>query len=50
MFKALLLAAWHDLSDVKLAEALEDRSGVSVAFRAASPRRNAPPSCVSAGS
>jgi IS5 family transposase len=25
MFKALLLAVWHDLSDVKLAEALEDR-------------------------
>ncbi|WP_338146685.1 transposase [Neoroseomonas alkaliterrae] len=24
MFKALLLAVWHDLSDVKLAEALED--------------------------
>ncbi len=26
MFKALLLAAWHDLSDVKLAEALDDRA------------------------
>jgi IS5 family transposase len=26
MFKALLLAVWHDLSDVKLAEALEDRA------------------------
>ena len=26
LFKALLLAVWHDLSDVKLAEALEDRS------------------------
>jgi len=26
MFKALLLAMWHDLSDVKLAEALEDRA------------------------
>lgn len=25
MFKALLLAVWHDLSDVKLAEALDDR-------------------------
>ena len=24
MFKALLLAVWHDVSDVKLAEALED--------------------------
>ena len=26
MFRALLLAVWHDLSDVKLAEALEDRA------------------------
>jgi len=26
MFKALLLAVWHDLSDVKLADALEDRA------------------------
>ena len=26
MFKALLLATWHDLSDVMLAEALEDRA------------------------
>ena len=26
MFKALLLATWHDLSDVKLAEALDDRA------------------------
>jgi len=26
MFKALLLAVWHDLSNVKLAEALEDRA------------------------
>jgi transposase, IS5 family len=26
LFKALLIAVWHDLSDVKLAEALEDRS------------------------
>jgi transposase, IS5 family len=26
MFKALLLAVWHDLSDLKLAEALEDRA------------------------
>jgi transposase, IS5 family len=26
MFKAVLLAVWHDLSDVKLAEALEDRA------------------------
>jgi IS5 family transposase len=26
MFQALLLAVWHDLSDVRLAEALEDRA------------------------
>jgi transposase, IS5 family len=26
MFKALLLAVWHDLSDVRLAEALNDRA------------------------
>jgi IS5 family transposase len=26
MFKALLLAVWHDLSDVKRSEALEDRA------------------------
>ncbi|MBD0274630.1 MAG: transposase, partial [Acetobacteraceae bacterium] len=26
LFKALLIAVWHDLSDVKLAEALDDRS------------------------
>src|SRR5215204_5013418 len=26
LFKALLLAAWYDLSDVKLAEALDDRA------------------------
>ena len=26
LFKALLLAVWYDLSDVKLAEALEDRA------------------------
>jgi transposase, IS5 family len=26
LFRALLLAIWHDLSDVKLAEALEDRA------------------------
>ena len=28
-FKALLLAVWHDLSDVKLAEALEGRASFS---------------------
>ena len=26
LFKALLIAVWHDLSDVKLAEALDDRA------------------------
>ena len=26
LFKAMLLAVWYDLSDVKLAEALDDRS------------------------
>src|SRR5215203_5761805 len=26
LFRALLLATWHDLSDVRLAEALEDRA------------------------
>jgi IS5 family transposase len=26
MFRALLLSIWYDLSDVKLAEALDDRS------------------------
>ena len=51
MFKALLLAVWHDLSDVKLAEALEDRAsfGVSAASRAPRRRRSAPLSCASAG-
>jgi len=26
MFEALLIAVWHDLSDVKLVEALDDRA------------------------
>ena len=26
LFRALLLAMWHDLSDVRLAEALDDRA------------------------
>ncbi|MBP0575473.1 transposase, partial [Mycobacterium tuberculosis] len=26
LFKAMMLAVWYDLSDVKLAEALDDRS------------------------
>jgi IS5 family transposase len=50
MFRALRLAIWHDLSDVKLAEALDDRasSAGSAAFPAASPRPSAPPSSASA--
>ena len=31
LFKALLLAMWHDLSDVKLSEALEEHTGRSLA-------------------
>ena len=34
LFKALLLAVWYDLSDVKLAEALDDRGGVFFAHGA----------------
>ena len=45
MFKALLLAVWHDLSDVKLAEALEDRAGLrrfcGFAAHEATPERSA---------
>ena len=29
LFKALLIAVWYDLSDVKLAEALDDRAPLS---------------------
>jgi transposase, IS5 family len=32
MFKALLLSVWYDLSDVKLAEALDHHFGGSAAF------------------
>jgi len=39
MFKALLLAAWYDLSDVALAEALCNRTS----FRRVSARPNQPP-------
>src|SRR3954454_19506335 len=35
LFKALLLATWHDLSDVRMAEALDDRAS----FRRSSFRR-----------
>jgi IS5 family transposase len=45
MFKALLLAVWHDLSDVKLAEALEDRASFrrfcGFAVHEATPERTA---------
>jgi IS5 family transposase len=45
MFKALLLAVWHDLSDVKLAEALEDRASFrrfcGFAAQEATPERTA---------
>lgn len=45
MFKALLLAVWYDLSDVKLAEALEDRASFrrfcGFAAREATPERTA---------
>ncbi len=45
MFKALPLAVWHDLSDVKLAEALEDcaslRRFCGFAAREATPERTA---------
>ena len=61
LFRALLLAIWHDLSDVKLAEALAQQSGdplrryrprtgpASGAFAASpppKPRPSAPPSYV----
>lgn len=45
MFKALLLAVWYDLSDVKLADALEDRASFrrfcGFAAREATPERTA---------
>ena len=33
MFKALLLSVWYDLSDVKLAEALDDRASFRTLLR-----------------
>jgi transposase, IS5 family len=36
MFKALLLSVWYDLSDVKLAEVLDDRAS----FRTWAPPKN----------
>ena len=43
LFKALLLAVWYDLSDVKLAEALDDppRSVASAGLRRRSQRQSA---------
>ena len=35
MFKALLLSVWHDLSDVRLAEALDDWAGKGAFFEVA---------------
>jgi IS5 family transposase len=50
LFRAVLLAVWHDLSDVKLAEALGDRVSFRrfCASRLPSRRRNVLRSCVSA--
>src|SRR5215213_4834330 len=46
LFKALLLSVWYDLSDVKLAEALDDRTSfrLSAGLRLMSPRQSARPS------
>lgn len=33
LFRALLLATWHDLSDVRLAEALDDRASFRLISR-----------------
>ena len=42
MFKALLLATWHNLSDVALAEALSDRASFRRFLPAAKQRPSAP--------
>src|ERR1700685_1148875 len=46
LFKAMLLAMWYDLSDVKLAEALDDRASFRryCGFSGDEIRRSAPPS------
>ena len=46
LFKAMLLAMWYDLSDVKFAEALDDRASFEAiaGSRGMKPRRSAPPS------
>ena len=41
LFKALLLAVWYDLSDVKLAEALDDRASFRRISRVRRPRAHA---------
>jgi len=47
MFKALLLSVWQDLSDMKLAEALDDRASFRRFCGSRAPRRprSAPASC-----
>lgn len=51
MFKALLLAVRHDLSEVRLVEALEDRASFRrfYGFSGTGRRRSAPRLCGSAG-
>ncbi|MFC7544579.1 hypothetical protein ACFQU2_41440 [Siccirubricoccus deserti] len=51
-FRGLLLTSWHDLSDIKLAEALDDRSSFRrfAASPPTSPRPSGPPSSASAAS
>ena len=41
LFKALLLSVWYDLSDVKLAEALDDRTSFRRISRVCRPRAHA---------
>ena len=52
LFRALLLATWHDLSDIKLAEALDDRASFRrfCGFAAHEPPPSAPPSSASGAS
>ena len=51
MMKALLLSIWYDLSDIKLAEALDDLASFRrfCGFASDEPRRSAPPSFASGG-
>ncbi|WP_367398612.1 transposase [Sphingobium sp. OAS761] len=50
IFKALLLSIWYDLSDMKLADALDDRTSFRrfCGFSSTERRRSAQPSCASA--